>query len=141
MTTQADHGAADDDRRWWFCGANTWAGHYVAEAATARSALAQYRRALIDGERCAGRTRRDAEEIVRVAGLCIIEGPLTTAQAREREFGWALAWAICDKNSTRVSPLSPATLSDATGWLTDRDILVLRTAVDRVFAPTPSANQ
>lgn len=127
--------AEDDGRSWWFCGANTWDGHYLADAPTARSALAQYRRAVIEGERSGGRTRRDAEEIARVAGLHIIDGPVSTPIAREREFGWALAWAICDKSRTRVSPLAPATVADAAGWLTDHEIQVLRANVDRVFSP------
>lgn len=127
--------AEENDRRsWWFCGANTWVGHYLAEAPTARQALAQYRHALIEGERSAGRSRRDAEEIARIAGLHIIDGPLSTPVAREREFGWALAWAICDKSSLRIDPRSPATPADAAVWLTDREIQTLRTNVDRVFA-------
>lgn len=122
-----------DHRQWWYCGAATWVGLHLVEAPTARSALAQYRRDLIEAERLAGRTRRDAEAVVRVAGLRIVEGPLDTAAAREREFGWALAWAVCDKHTLRIDPASPATLDDAAPWLSDREVEVLRANVERVF--------
>jgi hypothetical protein len=128
--------AADDTRRWWICGATTWSACIPYAAPTARSALAEYRRDVIAAERAKGWSVRDATEFVRAAGLCVVAGPLSTAQARERDFGYALAWAICDARKQREIPQSPASLADAKPWLTDRKIQVIRTTVDQIFAST-----
>lgn len=121
------------ERRWWLCGADNWPICHLFEAPNARSALAKYRQAIIDAERFNGRSRRDATSIVQAARLKVVAGPLSTEEARQYEFGWALAQAICDKGRSRDMPESPATETDAERWLSRSEIEFIRRSVDRIF--------
>ncbi len=120
---------AEDGRRWWVVGAAAWEGTALYAAKTGRSALAAYRRDLIEQDVANGLSRRDAAESIRCSGLRVVEGPLPTPVAFEREFGWALAFAVTRRmegGAGRQSPVSPASIEDCVGWLTEHEINVIR---------------
>jgi hypothetical protein len=64
-------------------------------AANARAALAAYRRDLTEAELANGRSKPETAEHLRAPQLIVVEGPLSTPEAYERELGWALeaAWS------------------------------------------------
>jgi hypothetical protein len=105
-------GLVDDGRRWWFLGARLWMGVHPYAATSARAALAAYRRDIIDAEVSNGRSRREATEFVRVAELHVVDGPLSTPAAFDRELGWALGWALSDRTADISVPVGPATVED-----------------------------
>lgn len=102
----------DDGRRWWFLGAALWVGVHPYAAVNARAALAEYRRDLTAAEIANGRSRRETAEYLWGAGLCVVDGPLSTPAAFAREFGWALAWALCEWSAD--VPVAPATPEECT---------------------------
>lgn len=125
----------DDGRQWWFLGSKLWMGVHPYAAANARAALAAYRRDLTDAELANGRSRRYTAEYLRAAELYVVEGPLTTSQAYERELGWSLAWELCERHADISCPASPATAEEciARGMAADK-VERTRAAVLTVFA-------
>jgi hypothetical protein len=84
---------------WWvvdFAESGSGGGHLI-EAATGRSALAEFRRLMIMFFRDNGDSARDAAARVRAHRPQVYLGPLTTSEAAEYETGWSWAIAIADR--------------------------------------------
>lgn len=128
-------GIVDDGRRWWYISAIFWSATlHVQDAPNRRAALAAFRRDLIDAEVANGRSRREATALARVAGLKVVEGPLTTPAAYEREVGWAWAWKAC--KFTDLIPSTPATEAEVWPHVEAEDAARIRDGVRRMFLAT-----
>lgn len=125
-----EDGIVDDGRRWWYIGAVIWPTLHLYPGPNGRTALAAFRRAIIDAEIAKGESRRSAVAFVQAAGLHVDCGPLTTPQAYEHEVGWAWAWASCHF-STDV-PNTPATAEQALPFDLDKAARI-RADVRRIF--------
>lgn len=138
MTTAADDDVVDDGRRWWFVSARTWPGILAYSAANARAALAAYRRDLAEAEVANGRSKRETTAYLQAAQLIVVDGPLSTPEAYERELGWALAWEMC--RWTTDVPRAPVTVAACRPRLSDEKVASIRTQVRRAFVSTTSGN-
>jgi hypothetical protein len=131
VTAASDDDVVDDGRRWWFVGARTWPGTMAYPAASARAALAAYRRDLAEAEVANGRPKRETAEYLRAAQLIVVDGPLSTPQAYERELGWALAWEMC--RWTVDVPQAPVMVDACKRRLSNEKIERIRAQVRRSF--------
>lgn len=100
-------------------------------ATNARTALSAYRRDLLKAEVANGRSRRETVAWLRGAELHVVNGPLSTPEAYERELGWALAWEMC-RWSTDV-PEAPVTEQACRPRLSDERIARVRDQVRKTF--------
>lgn len=122
----------DDGRRWWFVGAKLWPSIMPYAAANARAAIVAHRRDWIEAEVANGRSRREATDLIRASGLYVVNGPLTTPEAFERELGWTLAWEMC--RWTPNVPTAPVLVEACKGRLDEKTIAHITAQVRSTFA-------
>lgn len=126
-----EDGIVDDGRTWWYIGAIIWPTLHVVQAPTARAALAQFRRAIIDADVAKGESRSSSIKFVQAARLYIADGPLTTSQAYEIEVGFAWAWASC--KWTTMVPTGPMSAAEVWPDLSTEDADRIRAAMRDLF--------
>lgn len=120
---------ARDQRRWWLVAASNIGRTHLYEAINGRGAIAAFRRDLRDAEHANGRSRRETDLWLR-GNTFTAQGPLTTGQAFDIDFGWALSFAIDRWSPIRHDPDAGMTAEDARRWgLTDERIESIRRQV------------
>ena len=126
----------DDPRLWWLVSSSAVGRPMLYQAPTARSAVAALRRDLVDAERANGQALAAAETFIGLHAFAA-EGPYSTTEARDLDFGWELGEAICRINlADRAEPTGPAPVHEARRFLPEEQIEHLREQIHaRYSAP------
>jgi len=135
---------ADDGRRWWLLGAESWTGTHLYAARNSRSALAAYRRDITDAGRANGHTVRDVRYLVQASHLRVAAGPLTTVEAFQYQLARSYADAIeqfSDHIIEVACPAIPMTAVDLAERLDPAKAAMIRREVAASYLPKEPARR